>query len=1079
MNNKKIPNNTLKDIRAKLNNYPDSLKDNFEISLKLVSEIFTKEETILWALVGLKIAQVTTRSWEPSLEFYRATPNIIKYLPFNYIIQWGESGLDLSTESPTLASSYFKASKDTIKKLRSRHIDSWALSGKSLYNGTWKSSTLACQFFEHSPSIVKSLTFPQIEKFISILKIISNNSFDLASDSLTISTNIFGILGKNNEEFLELLPNIMESNFRELKGFLEACSKSLNKIDSNERINFIKIVIKLMQNGEMNIPMHITEMSKSLNEIDKENHSSILNLATSLEGSNSIYFINSVPKVLEKLTDNQLIKWVDTGKNIYKTNVEGALAFFKIESSYSEEVIENLSSSIELSRIKEIMELYCRGLAGSEINLENTGDLVEKNIGWVSNEAPSTEGSTVYLPAVTDKYTSKTDNFNWYKVVSTHQVAHVEFGSFRFNFTKPSIAFKDLRYKLEEKKIHNDENYKSQTWITDIQRFFNMFTDRQLSLDIFTVVEDGRLDERIKYEYPGVKNAYIKIQTDSFKQRKPIQELPAREALVELIVRIGLQELKSIPVPKEHKNAAKEIVLIANQVFNYLASVEDVAEATLRIYAIISQISNDNIDQDNWDNIDIDDINQEYNDSDDMDQLIENISQIPDTESNKDEQEYTPSEQVDYRGDFKPELSQLLNELRNQGEMSEDSNKDSNLTQQMLEEMFQSSAEIDVDSNVSEMQNASGKFANNILKETGVNINQQDYGDGAPSHVDEDGGALDPNEPLTFVYDEWDFRAGDYKPRWCIVHQKEMPEGDPNFYTTTLHSYRPLVQRIQRQFEMMVPETFRKVRKLDDGEDFDIDDVIEAMIDIKTGNSPNEKFYWRRNKVQRDVAVALLLDTSASTAEAIDDSKKPGDDWDAPDDPVKYMEWLKKRKSEGARRSYKRIIDVEKESIVLLINALESIGDMYGIYGFSGYGRENVEFYNIKDLHENFSENIKQRIDRISPLHATRMGPAIRHTITKLQKAEARTKLLFLISDGRPQDRGYSREGVEKEYAVHDTKMALDEAKKEDINAFCLTVDKSGHDYLKTMCEDIGYEVLDDIHALPERLLYLYRRLTM
>ena len=76
MNNKKIPNNTLKDIRAKLNNYPDSLKDNFEISLKLVSEIFTKEETILWALVGLKIAQVTTRSWEPSLEFYRATPNL-------------------------------------------------------------------------------------------------------------------------------------------------------------------------------------------------------------------------------------------------------------------------------------------------------------------------------------------------------------------------------------------------------------------------------------------------------------------------------------------------------------------------------------------------------------------------------------------------------------------------------------------------------------------------------------------------------------------------------------------------------------------------------------------------------------------------------------------------------------------------------------------------------------------------------------------------------------------------------------------------------------------------------------------
>lgn len=1079
MDHQELSNYSLKDIRLKLNNYPDSLKDNFEISINSFSKIFSKQETLVWSLIGLKMAEVTTRSWESSLEFYKSTPDVIKYLPFNYIIQWGESGLDLSRQSPALATSYFKASKATIKKLRSRHIDSWALTGKSLYNGTWKSSTLACNFFEHSPVLVKSLTFPQIEKFISLLKIISNNSFDLASECLSISTNIFLTLGKNNGELIDLLPDIMESNLRELKGFLESCSKSLNKIDPNQRINFIKIAIKLMQNGQLNIPIHITEMAKSMNEIDREKHESILELAKDLQGPTSIFFINSAPQVLEKLTDNQLTKWVATGQEIYKSNVDGAFAFFKIESSYSEQIIENLSSTIELSRIKGIMELYCRGLAGSEINLENTGDLVEKNIGWVSNESPSTEGSTVYLPAVTDKYTSKIDNFNWYKVVSTHQVAHVEFGSFRFKFQKSSKLFKDLRYKLENNKSNNDENFKSQTWLTDIQRFFNMFSDRQLSLDIFTVVEDGRLDERIKYEYPGVKTAYIKIQTDSLKQRKSIKELPAREALVELILRIGLQELKSIPVPKEYIKEAKEIITITTQIFNSSACVEDVAEATLRIYAIISQIANDNVAQDNWDNIDIDEINPEYNDSPDMDQLIENISINHDTELTEDEQDYSPTEQVDYRGDFKPELSQLLNELRNQGDISEDNNNDSNITQEMLEEMFQSSAEIDIDSNASEMQNASGKFANNILKEAGVSINQQDYGDGSPSHVDEDGGALNPTEPQTFVYDEWDFRAGDYKPRWCVVHQKEMPEGDPSFYTDTLHSYRPLVQRIQRQFEMMVPETFRKVRKLDDGEDFDIDDVIEAMIDIKTGNSPNENFYWRRNKVQRDVAVAILLDTSASTAEAIDDSKKPGDDWDAPDDPVKYMEWLKNRKAEGSRRSYKRIIDVEKESIVLLINALESIGDMYGIYGFSGYGRENVEFYNIKDLDENFSDKIKQRIDKISPLHATRMGPAIRHTISKLQKAEARTKLLFLISDGRPQDRGYSREGVEKEYAVHDTKMALDEAKKENINAFCLTVDKSGHDYLKTMCEDIGYEVLDDINALPERLLYLYRRLTM
>ena len=80
--------------------------------------------------------------------------------------------------------------------------------------------------------------------------------------------------------------------------------------------------------------------------------------------------------------------------------------------------------------------------------------------------------------------------------------------------------------------------------------------------------------------------------------------------------------------------------------------------------------------------------------------------------------------------------------------------------------------------------------------------------------------------------------------------------------------------------------------------------------------------------------------------------------------------------------------------------------------------------------------------------------------------------------NGRPQDRGYSR-GGEKEYAVHDTKMAFDEAKAKDITAFALTVDKNGHDYLATMCQDMGYEILDDILQLPRRRLFLYRRLTM
>ena len=479
------------------------------------------------------------------------------------------------------------------------------------------------------------------------------------------------------------------------------------------------------------------------------------------------------------------------------------------------------------------------------------------------------------------------------------------------------------------------------------------------------------------------------------------------------MVRLSLQQYEGVIAPSKYNKEAAQVAQIARRVLDVSASVEDTAEATLRIYAVIAAIPNEEIPPDDWNDMDFDDEDDEdYVDPEDMENLLQQIGMGMEMELRPEgEEEYESIQEVEYRGDFKPELAQLMTELRMQQQDEMGQTQGEPLTQEQLQELLENSAELDLQATEGEIQESSGMFADNIMKEAGANMPQSpDDAQGPFVHVDEDGGELEPAEPETFVYDEWDFRAEDYKPRWCIVRQKTMQEGDPTYFGATLNEYGTLVTRIRRQFEMMVPEMFRKERKLIDGEDIDIDDVIENMVDIKTGSSPDEKFYWRRNKVQRDVAVAFLLDTSASTAEAIDEGKGKQDDWDAPDDPVEYMVWLRTRRGEQMRRSYKRIIDMEKESMVLLINALEAIGDTYGIYGFSGYGRENVEFYTVKDLQETFSDRVKRRIDRIAPLHATRMGPAIRHAAYKLENTDARTKILFLISDGRPQDRGYSRD---------------------------------------------------------------------
>ena len=68
----------------------------------------------------------------------------------------------------------------------------------------------------------------------------------------------------------------------------------------------------------------------------------------------------------------------------------------------------------------------------------------------------------------------------------------------------------------------------------------------------------------------------------------------------------------------------------------------------------------------------------------------------------------------------------------------------------------------------------------------------------------------------------------------------------------------------------MVPELYRKEKRLPDGAEHDLDAAIEAMTDLRIGISPSEKIFWRQHKIDRDVAVAFLLDMSGSTGEAIE-----------------------------------------------------------------------------------------------------------------------------------------------------------------------------------------------------------------
>ena len=624
--------------------------------------------------------------------------------------------------------------------------------------------------------------------------------------------------------------------------------------------------------------------------------------------------------------------------------------------------------------------------------------------------------------------------------------------------------------------------------LSDFERFFDLFPERRLASDLFGALEDARVDHLVRQHYRGLRRAYSMVQAAAVIGRPAPQQLPLRMALIELLIRMTLLEGdKKIPVPQSLRDVVERMAVILARLRHDEATVEDSAEATVILYRLLINVPNTMPQPDlDWDEMELDELGGEgaqgLQEADSAQMGGEDFCPrlrhrtgraLPVPGGRGLPRRFQTGTRADAR---QPPQGSAARRGQRAGAAP--------LTEEMVRQLLEKSAEIDLSSVVEgDIDDPSGLFISSLMSEAieGPDAEFKDEmgevgsgkGDGEESEE-----SL-PEEERTALYDEWDFVALDYKPAWCRVRESTMAEGSAEFYEQTIERHAGLINEVRRQFEMMVPETYRKEKRLTDGEEFDLDAVIEAVVQRKAGATPDDKVYWRRNKTERDVAVIFLLDMSASTAEAIEErSDFDDDDEDIPDDPRQYLFWLRSRR-EQQKRSYLRIIDLEKESTVLLIRALETIGDQYGIYGFSGYGRENVEFYSVKGLEEQFSDRVAKRIDGITPLHATRMGPAIRHALAKLDDVSAKTKVLFLISDGRPQDRGYSREGAEKEYAVQDTHMALLEAKSKGIIPFLLTVDRAGHDYMKEMCGDLPYEVLADIELLPKRLPQLYSRLTL
>lgn len=704
------------------------------------------------------------------------------------------------------------------------------------------------------------------------------------------------------------------------------------------------------------------------------------------------------------------------------------------------------TTAVDLVRVREVLQRYVRALSGAGI-LVLDGPESSSCLAGMVDEAGE---ALMRLPPQS--------SFATYKRAAAHQSGHLEAGTRAFEGDRPSVFPEDLRAVLPGLP-------RPESGVAGLAGFLGAFPDAGLAWRLFDLLEDCRVDALLRARYRGLRRLLAPAGPGP-----DLTALPLRRMLLAALARLAAGDPLLLAVPETAASLAARGAALVNLLASPGATVEDALEATIRLYLVVRAVPNAPAAV--WRR---------------LDPVVVDLGRA----------RIDPAEPADlWLSLWARAHSGLLDPTFTDNEREGDASGAA--SDEWDNETPPSNAGLPAPRRPRERAAAPG--AGTDPSTPGPPLGDEEAraegsapGPGEPRPVEvgatvpeaatpgaDDrvpGAAMDrllcEGEAVPFTYPEWDHRAGAYRAGWCTVWERRLKPGDGGFFEQALRDYRYLVRQVERRFELLRPDLLRLQRGLDDGEEFDLDRVIEARIERRVVGHLHDRVYQRRARLQRSVSLLVLLDMSLSTSEGVLklDPRKDDLGWTAFERPA-----------------YKRIVDVEKESLVVLSRALEQVGDRYGIYGFSGRGRHGTRFYVVKGMGEPLAGAVG-RIGTIAPVQATRMGPAVRHATAILGREPSRTKILVIIGDGQPQDVDYGtgddgaaharlspseQRRVEREYALADTHRALTEARGAGVDPFILSIDRHGQDYLRAICGGFGYAVVQEVAALPRRLVALY-----
>ncbi|QUV82789.1 VWA domain-containing protein [Chloracidobacterium sp. D] len=969
------------------------------------------ERLLFLTSIGAGLASLSPRT---ALEFFRVTPEVATQLTSFELQAWGECGKRLASTNVEAAYQFFRASPQVFEALPSAHrLSAIVLTTRQ----ATMSTRTAVETFQMFPSVVSRIdSTPVLPRLLSIVNEVARHSVrhsqDLLRQSPVVVTHVRTFdspdqallnrlvemtaafayrAGGTAAEFFLAIPNFLTQRthghlnallehtqaFLERGGslalyYLRAATAVVQQTGHQGYEPWRRLALTMCAQGNTNSYQFLKLTPEVMQTLAASRSGPDLTAALRLlcetvadldrvDRTAALECFKSAPLALRQTNIEHFRNWALAGL-AHHPDGRAVQAYYGLQSRASRAALQGGQDGVALDTVSAILRLYVEGLTGRSVTIVPLSSAAEQSVIG--------DGRTIPLPGRINDFADEESNFRLYKVLAAHGAGQIEYGTHAAD-TPELIALRQ-DFQAAFPTAPPPTGREPVTYRTLLRHF----PDPATATRLFTILENARIDRRLRRAYRGIRRDLDFIAARLRETRPDVLQLPPEHQWTEILFRIALcggvdavtrQQLPHIVTALEQ--------IVTTYLDHPTAALTDTLLATQRIYDIIEQVQP----------------------SDATEAAVNEVVQQPDDAPGEAGATEVSTPSTSPASPSPPQPGQSFETWSQEHTPSQH-----DLTAQFLRE---------------------GLTDDRMLEADGQ----------------------------AFFYDEWDRELGDYRVNWCRVIEHRPTAGTRTFVELTRARHQGLISSIRHQFQLMKPEALRRVTGELDGEMFDLDAVIDRQLDRRAALSGNERIYIKHLRRHRNVAVAFLLDMSSSTARTL----------------TRYPRMPYTRPGQ-------RIIDIEKEGLVIMNEALEAVGDSYAIYGFTSEGRRNVRFYVIKEFEERYSAQIEERIGGINYQNNTRLGAAVRHAVCKLTGHQARTKLLILLSDGRPYDHDYG----DARYAREDSKQALRSARQSGITPFCITIERDADQELRELYGDVGYTVIDDVLSLPEKLPGIYRRLT-